>query len=402
MADSVAKMKLLFTHEVHVVECGGRYYNPGGMIAYTALCNYLHTIKDGVVVLRCTAVDRVEEEWPRVDGLGVTVQAIPEFGRFGALLRSIPRIIGSLLTAIGGTDRYVVRLPGPTGSLVAMALMATGHRYGVEMVGHYGDELKKIITDRGLCPGWLTSIANRSVEGLTRFLVRRGAAVAYRSRYLQELYPNVRGDREWIFSGAQLKGEVITRPRDRDAFTHRPFKIVSIGRLAIGKGYPVLVEAFDRARGMTNAPMTLEMIGDGDEMDAVRRQVEDLGLSDVVSLPGMVHWGPELVDRLNEAPLFELPTLIEGMPRSVIEAMSRGMPVIASDAGGIPELVGADCLVPPGDADALARRIVGLVEAPDELATMSHRSFEASRDHWPAALDAAKKGFWDQVVRYAR
>lgn len=392
-------MKLLFTHELHAVEHGGRFYNPAGVINYEALCNYLHTIRQGVVVLRCGRVEKVDPGWPRVDGPGVEVQPIPEFGRLGQFLKALPATVKAIWKAINRTDRHVLRLPGPTGALVGLVLLLRGRRYGVELAGHYEVEvLRELIRRRRLGPAWGPVVIN----WLIARLVSRAVAVGYRSRYLRSLYPSFRRDREYVFSGAVLKPEIVTGPREARHFAKRPFRVASIGRVGYAKGYPLLVRAFARARAQTDVPMELEIVGDGDEMPEVRQQVHALGLDGVVSLPGRVEWGPELFARLDGAHLFVLASLIDGMPRSVIEAMARGMPVISTTAGGIPELVDAQYLVPPGDEDALVAKIAALVGNTRGLAEMSRRSFERSKEHWPARLDRAKRGFWGRVVRYAR
>jgi phosphatidylinositol alpha-1,6-mannosyltransferase len=389
---------LLFTHEQHVVRCRGGYYNPAGMIGYEALRNYLHTIPRAVVVLRCRQAEQIEAGWLRVDGEGIDVHPLPEFGSLGTMVRGLPRLLKALWTAVDRADRYVVRLPGPTGFLVAVFVLLRGHRYGVEMAGAYDEDLQQLLVERRLGPGWLGPVIDR----LVGFVVRRAVTVGYRSHYLRRRYPTFRRDREWVFSGAQLTEEVISRPRPASSFTRRPFRIASIGRIAIGKGYPLLVQAFDRLRRRVSVPLEMEIIGDGDEMEKVRSEVARLGLTEEVALPGRVPWGEELFGRLDRAHLFVLPSVSDGMPRSLIEAMARGMPVVSTRVGGIPELVDSQYLVPPDDAEALIERIAPLIGSAAELAEMSRRSFDRSREHWPDVLDRAKRGFWRCVLRWAR
>ncbi len=77
---------------------------------------------------------------------------------------------------------------------------------------------------------------------------------------------------------------------------------------------------------------------------------------------------------LSDADIFVLPSLAEARPRSIIEAMSLGVPVVASDVGGIPSLVDHDetgLLVPAGDAVGLALAIDRLVQSPDLRARLA-------------------------------
>jgi glycosyltransferase involved in cell wall biosynthesis len=391
-------LKVLVTHELHAVEHQGRYYNRDCVIDYGALCNYLHTIPRGVFVVRCSRVEAADGSWPRIDGEGVEVQPIPEFGRLGELLKNAPRIVRNVWRAVSRADRYVVRMPGPTGALVAMVLMLRGKRYGIELAGRYEESLQDVIKLRRLGPAWIA----KPIDWLVTFVVRRAVVVAYRSQYLRRLYPARRWDRQFIFSGAQLKPEVITGPRAAAEFRSEPFRIVSIGRVAVGKGYPLLVRVFAELRQRVSTPLELEIIGSGDELKVVRQEVQRAGLTGVVSLPGRIPWGTQLFARLNGAHLFVLPSECDGLPRSLVEAMARGMPCLSTAVGGIPELLETCDLVPPRDERALLEKIVPLTGDCDRLAEMSRRNFEKSKQHWPEALDRAKRGFWECVVKYAR
>ena len=390
-------MKLLLTHELHVLEHQDKFYNPDGVIHYGALCNYLHTIKQGLVVLRCRPIDTAGSDSQRVDGPGIEVCPIPEFGRSVAMLKDLPRIIYRIYKAIDRTDCYVVRLPGPTGVLVAFLLMLRGKRYGVELVGHYDEDLNLMLEGKGLRCFGLRLWINR----LVAFVVRRAAAVAYRSNYLRKLYPTFRRDREFIFSGVQLREELITGPRTVEFFRSRPLRIVSIGRISIGKGYPLLVAALARLRDRTGWEIEMEIIGDGDEMGLVRREIDKQGLKGIVSTPGRIPWGPELFQRLDNAHLFVLASESDGLPRSLVEAMARGMAAISTTVGGIPELLAPEDLVPPGDETALVEKMASVLASPQRLAEMSARNFEGSKEHWPEALNRAKNGFWNSVRELA-
>ena len=85
--------------------------------------------------------------------------------------------------------------------------------------------------------------------------------------------------------------------------------------------------------------------------------------------------------QLDDADLFVLPSLGEGLPRSMIEAMARALPCIGSTAGGIPELLPQEDLVPPGDARALAQKIREVLTNPHRLTQMSARNLATSQQY---------------------
>ena len=137
--------------------------------------------------------------------------------------------------------------------------------------------------------------------------------------------------------------------------------IGTVARVQDVKNHKGLVEAFARLREQLaiDAPelaarVRLTIVGDGPLLPAVRAQVAALGLDDAVWLPGA---RTDIGALLHTFSVFALPSLAEGTPVSMLEAMACGLPVVASRVGGIPEVVDDDAqgaLVPVGDVDALA------------------------------------------------
>ncbi|MGB5806694.1 glycosyltransferase [Castellaniella sp.] len=133
--------------------------------------------------------------------------------------------------------------------------------------------------------------------------------------------------------------------------------LLSVGRLAEEKNHAGLLRAF--ARLAPQYPdVRLWVVGDGPLRDALLRQRAALGLNDRVAFLGVRQDVPDL---MRAADVFVLPSRFEGFGLVVAEAMACGTPVVATDAGGVAEVLeGAGILVPVGDDAALAR---GLAEA---------------------------------------
>ena len=145
--------------------------------------------------------------------------------------------------------------------------------------------------------------------------------------------------------------------------------LLCVGRLVPIKGHDVLLRAFAEARRAVPA-LDLRLAGNGDLEQELRRQVGELGLDDAVSLLGLVRPVEPL---LESAGIVVVPSLGEGFGMVALEAMERGRPVIASDVGGLAEIVvdgETGLIVPPGDDAALARAIVELSRDPDRAAAM--------------------------------
>lgn len=135
--------------------------------------------------------------------------------------------------------------------------------------------------------------------------------------------------------------------------------VLTVARLDEQKGHTYLLKA------ATEVPGALFVfVGDGPERAGLESEARQLDLSDRVIFLGQRNDVSEL---LQGCDLFVLPSLFEGLPLSVMEAMAAGKPVIASDIGGVNELIRdgeTGYLVPPGDTQALARSINTLVSDP--------------------------------------
>jgi glycosyltransferase involved in cell wall biosynthesis len=132
--------------------------------------------------------------------------------------------------------------------------------------------------------------------------------------------------------------------------------IGSVGRLEPVKGHLHLLEAFIELAPRHPA-LYLTILGEGPLRAALVDRAAAVGLADRVRLPGRRDDVPALLPALDA---FVFPSLNEGMGRALVEAMAAGLPVVASRAGGIPEVLEdgrAGLLVDPGDPGALARGI---------------------------------------------
>ena len=102
--------------------------------------------------------------------------------------------------------------------------------------------------------------------------------------------------------------------------------------------------------GAKGREISLRIAGSGRLKEAVAANIDRLALGGSVALLGQLGQA-ELAREMEACDLFVLPSRTEGLPRSIIEAMARAMPVVASAVGGIPELVQAPYLVGDGRPD---------------------------------------------------
>ncbi len=148
----------------------------------------------------------------------------------------------------------------------------------------------------------------------------------------------------------------------------RAFRLLSVARLTEKKGLVYVLEAV--AALAKRFPIAYDVVGDGPLLAPLTARAAELGLADVVTFHGARTRG-DVVAALERADAFVQASITtdkgdqEAIPLSIKEAMARGVPVVATRHGGIPELI-ADgdngLLAPERDADALARQIARLIE----------------------------------------
>ncbi|MFP4647895.1 MAG: TIGR03088 family PEP-CTERM/XrtA system glycosyltransferase [Halorhodospira sp.] len=171
-----------------------------------------------------------------------------------------------------------------------------------------------------------------------------------------------------IYNGVDTERYRPVTPSPREGRRQgQPLVIGTVGRLTAVKDQATLIRAVARLRDRVSpgrGGLRLVVIGSGPQEQPLRTLAADLGVADVVELTGSCS---DVAARLGEFDVFALPSLAEGIPVTVLEAMASGLPVVASRVGGIPELVEEGVngtLVPAGDAEQLCEALAGYLADP--------------------------------------
>jgi glycosyltransferase involved in cell wall biosynthesis len=155
-----------------------------------------------------------------------------------------------------------------------------------------------------------------------------------------------------------------------------PARLISVARLDKPKDHATLLAAL---AGLKSLEWELELVGEGPFESRLRELAGSLGIASRVRFAGYL---PDPAAALARAQLFVLASRSEGFPRSVLEAMRAGLPVVASDVGGVKEAVDPGengLLVPTGDTHALASALEWLIAGPESrcrLGTLGRRIYE--------------------------
>jgi glycosyltransferase involved in cell wall biosynthesis len=338
-----------------------------------------------VVIARTQATDDVCGD--KVSFLPSTqIIELPYYvGPLAALLKVVPLLLRCRLCA-AKNGLFILRIPGFIPMIMWLWLRTYGKGYAVEVLGDPREVFE--VVDHPLHRLW------KCVYGWgQRKMIEHARAVLYISKTLALRYPACEGSYSVVASDVRLDATVYSGPRTY-LKPLSPVRLVHIGTMDQPyKGHRHLFKAIKICRE-SGCSAEVVLIGNGRLRPSFEKICTTLGISDLVCFSGSVAWGPALFQFLDNADIFVMPSLTEGLGKALIEAMARGLPAIGSDVGGIPELLSRDALVPPGDEHALAERIMELARDPTHLTEMSARNFEVARRYRNELLTGMRLDFY--------
>ncbi len=179
---------------------------------------------------------------------------------------------------------------------------------------------------------------------------------------------NVSGDKVEVYQNALRDPQIPIKP-----IHERSNDLICVARLVFGKGQDILIHAM--ARLVTIMPdVKLKFLGSGEALNSLTELVHDLDLGNNIEFLGNVPHN-EVLERIADSKILILPTRFEATPYVIIEALSTGTPIIASNVGGIPEMINEGVegsLVPSEDPEELFRAILRMFSNPQKMETISH------------------------------
>lgn len=226
-----------------------------------------------------------------------------------------------------------------------------------------------------------------------RLCARLAAHVAVSERSAREVEAYARlpaGSVRVVRNGVPDLGPVEPLP-------HEGVVLVAVGRLNAQKGFDVLLQALQQLHHEDG--VRLLIVGGGEEHEALTRQSSALGLGEQVRITG---WTDQVRDFLSRGDVFVLPSRSEGFPLAIVEAMLAGLPVVASEVGGVPEAVSdgeSGLLVPKDDPERLATALQRLIDDPQLRVRMGRRGRNLATRFTDERMARSYLDLWLQLAR---
>lgn len=181
--------------------------------------------------------------------------------------------------------------------------------------------------------------------------------------------------------------------------SHDKFVMTFLGRLCKRKGIYDLMEVLTNHKAEFDGKVKFLFGGDGD-VEQVKEIIKENGLENIAEYEGWVN-GDKKEQLLNMADAYILPSYNEGLPISVLEAMSYSLPIISTTVGGIPEILknGENgFIMEPGDEKAIYNAIRTLIEDKELCAKMGEDSLEKVKAHMPSYVEKQLHDLYSSLI----
>lgn len=349
---------------------------------------YLDVFASVEVVARVLDVDTVPSSYKRSDSERIRFIPLPCYIGPFQFIQKAAKIKKIVTSVINDAEAVLLRTPGQASNCAYRPLNINQHPYGVEVVGDPYDVFAPGSVDHPLRPFFRWWITRQLKKQCTKAV----AAAYVTENTLQRRYPNM--FYSTYYSSIDLRKEAYVLSPRVDFATDGFLRLIILGSLEqLYKSPDILIDAFSLCNSKGHR-IKLKIVGDGKFRPLLEAQVARLGLNDSIKFLGKLSAGEAVRKELLQSDLFILPSRTEGLPRAMIEAMACGLPCIGSNVGGMPELLPAEDLVPPGNIQALAKKIEEIITNPERMRTMSARNLKKSLEFRNDILDQRRFDFY--------
>lgn len=282
-------------------------------------------------------------------------------------------------------DFIVFRCPSFLSLFFGLFALISYKRYGVEIVGD------AVETTYGRClpVRFMAFVSNY----LAKLLVRNANGVVYvTSSVLQRKFPTT------IHSESATNAEILNifEPKIEYSEGVRPIKLVFVGDASSQhKGFHTLIDALLLIASMDDK-LKIEIIAVGRKPpEYVISKLCSVGYS--INILGSIP-AEEVTYWVKSGDIYVHPSLTEGLPRALLEAMSLGLPCIASDAGGIPEFFPIEYIFQRGNHFSLSERLLLLIKNVSERNLCAETCVKAVKPFLYDSVNNRRKIYWNRVI----
>lgn len=389
-------MRALFCYDGPIqYDAEGRHYSP--VVNNTIFDRYLKYADHLTVTIRVEPF-REGADTNRsklIDETAVSIVAIPSQSTLSGILFRRAEAARILTEELKKVDFAIIRLPSFIGQLTAKIARKLHKPYLVEVVGCPWDSLWNYGLKGKLVAPWMTWSMKQQVK-------QADYAIYVTSRFLQGRYPT---DGTGIgCSDVQINtvtDEILQHRLEKIHSENKRFVLGTTAAVNVPyKGHQYVIEALGELKKQGITHFTYQMVGDGDQ-SRLRQVIADNGVEDQVEFLGaMTH--DKVFQWLDTIDIYIQPSRQEGLPRALIEAMSRGLPAIGAATGGIPELILPECIFSNTNRNIDEICALLLSYTPERMEKEAVRNHAESKKYLVESIEKRRNDFLANFVEKTR
>lgn len=386
-------MKVLFAHD-HIFrqDSEGEFYTAGSF-NNDVWRRYLEHFQELTVIARLSEKKvNSGNTYNKFDLSKTSFRPIPSLS--GPIAQFKNRTVASKIIKeeLIKADVLIARLPSEIGNLAIDIAEQIDKPYIVEVVAcvwdalwNYGNMQAKLY-------------APIAMKKMKKRVQQSSYTVYVTNKFLQHRYPS--NSMSENISNVEINNtneEALSLRLKRYQANQRLYTIGTIGSLNNKiKGLETSLKALSTLN-KKGVNFQFQILGDGNQ-NGWREVAREYGIEDKVKFCGVLPGGEPVLKWLDDIDLYIQPSYQEGLPRAVIEAMSRGCPVIGSTAGGIPELIDNDFIHEPGNYKELSKLIQELLFDIETSAYLARQNIDEAKGYIKDILDRKRNDFFKKII----
>lgn len=372
----------------------GTIYTPVAY-GYDFYKRYLKVFDEVVVAGFCDNIDDEKAKTMlKVSGDKVSFFELPyPHGEWDYIFKR-QKIKSELKNITNACDAMILRVPETLCFLIMDVAIRKKFPFAIEVTS---DPLN--LYTRATCPS-----KYRLVYKIWYYIqLRRASYFAKGTSYvtefgLQKHYPpNLRkkGNFTTFYTDTDIKIDDSIMPREFPK--NRTIRLLHISVLVSGfaKGHKEAIEALDMLVKQ-GFDVELTLVGDGDLADTISEYIKNNGLERYIRRTGKIT-SDKVIEELDRADIFFFPSYNEGLPRVVVEAMSRALPVIATDIPAHHELLNEKYLAPVMDSKTLADKAAWIMRDAEAYKRASRENIEKSKEYDIDIIEKKRTEFYQKI-----
>ncbi|UOQ46391.1 glycosyltransferase family 4 protein [Halobacillus salinarum] len=390
------RLKAIFVHDhKFIIDEKDNFYSYGKLTSQSWK-RYLDVFNELSVVARARNLNNDDEiqKLSNSNREGVRFIPLESISSVKGLIFDRKKIKKELTEIINETDVIIARVPSMFGRLAISIAKDLGKPYAVEVVADAWDELWNYGNVKGKLFAPISYFSTRKSINNAPF------AIYVTKNFLQTRYPN----RGYSTNASNVEladtdERILNRRLEKIKKTNNEISLGLIGSLSSGyKGIDTAIKALSEIGDKIN--FKLHILGDGNPA-RWRKMAVKHGVSDRIIFDGTLPKN-DVFQWLDKVDIYIHPSRQEGLPRAVIEAMSRGCPVIASTTAGIPELIKNEYLHKPKNHKKLSKLLELFTNNKNILSEQAKINFREANKYRSKLIEEKRYNFWSEFRKYSQ